>query len=72
MSFILSSSWVWSEIFLSSRQLFQGYKAPVASRDKEEEEEEEWDDERMKGVDKKLAKLILNEIMDKGSFLKWV
>ena len=72
MSFILSSSWVWLKIFLSRRQLFQGYKAPVASREKEEEEEEEWDDERMKGVDKKLAKLILNEIMDKGSFLKWV
>ena len=34
--------------------------------DKEEEEEEEWEDERMKGVDKKLAKLIMNEIMDKG------
>lgn len=33
---------------------------------KEEEEDEEWDDERMKGVNKKLAKLILNEIMDKG------
>ena len=42
----------------------QGYKPPVATGDKEEAEEEE--DERMRGVDKKLAKLIMNEIMDKG------
>ncbi|XP_063680453.1 fidgetin-like protein 1 [Bolinopsis microptera] len=48
----------------------KGYKPPVASKE-EEEEDEEWEDERMKGVDKKLAKLILNEIMDKGLTLGW-
>lgn len=42
------------------------YKPPLASEKKDEEEE--WEgDERMKGVDKKLAKLILSEIMDKGN-----
>ena len=28
-------------------------------------------DERLKGVDKKLAKMIMNEIMDKGLSISW-
>ena len=44
----------------------QGYKPPTATGSKESEEEEEEMDDRMKGIDKKLAKLIMNEIMDKG------
>ena len=42
------------------------YRAPMKNGAEEKEEEEEEMDERMKGVDKKLAKMIMNEIMDKG------
>eukprot|EP00116_Pleurobrachia_bachei_P007550 sb/3467812/ len=44
------------------------YRAPMKNgAPPEEDQEEEGEmDERMKGVDKKLAKMIMNEIMDKG------
>ena len=51
----------------------KSYQPPTVTKAPEPEElEDEWEgDERMKGIDKKLAKMIKDEIMDSSPNMSW-